>query len=549
MTHTPDNAEFLHYAELLPPRFKQVPAWNDLADAVTKVIERNIDNPRRKLTNVRDSAQYRAGQTLKQVNYLPSQKQNAGLAYDSEGNPVSTDELPTNTIIPSARILKIFSNNSGVAGVQAPLVDYALIEFTLSDGRQVYWNMPVNAPQERSLLIQNAHMLGFDFFNTAITEDDYRRINEFIAMYWPESGTDTFISFISFIKGIRLEAVPLWSYENGTDEFPVLEPKPENAKPAYKGGTWYETSHVELRYNPLTDVLVPGSTEQEFYSTIESLFYYFAPINLVLQRIVAALDLYLEFFVSVAGQEMQVHYAKAAWTYGDWFNQTYIAHGSLAQNIVSGRIRYEWPMLKGANTQGAVLDYTRIETGIVYYEWPVMETPLDYAMGLGVSEEFQLSVRYQWPLMRSENTQGAALDMQFIESRAIRYIPPDIEVLIYRSTNVPAQMLIYTYVNSPFGEINTYLDGMLSKFEIDMCQVDYGSARGTYLFDDTINFADTLYPNRIINSYNGIPVTSMHTIIFGNNERATSFYNDMAGCIALNVVNIFSAKAVSARRL
>lgn len=291
--------EQFNLSKLLTGAFQANPAWKDLADATTEVLTKNVESHRRKLARIRDTVQNRQGDIVNDVYYT------GGRVEDTAGDPIP---LATGTRIPSAKILRIEQNNSARLELG---IDYALIEFTLANGQPAYWRMPMNAPQERSILIDNAKMLGFDFFNTALSDEDYQRLNEYVSLYWPEGGTENFIRFISFLKNISLEMAPLWSKDDGLDEFPILDARDPNDNervPAYLGGEWYQTSHVELRYDPIRDV-DPTETfeiQMAFYREIENLFYLFAPIILVLERIVATITLYWFVYVGTSAHETEI---------------------------------------------------------------------------------------------------------------------------------------------------------------------------------------------------------------------------------------------------
>ena len=138
--------------------------------------------------------------------------------------------------------------------------------------------------QERTIAIRNAKMLGFNYMSDELTNEDVDRISNYVGMYYPKSGTTEMARFLSFVKNTQFEISCLWSqgpdYEQGFHSTPggitVLQEPSVNS--------WYPTSHVEMAY----------SIRHAGFSSLEKLidmFYYLAPIHLVLERMVA----YYEF--------------------------------------------------------------------------------------------------------------------------------------------------------------------------------------------------------------------------------------------------------------
>ena len=329
--------EFLELEKLLTNRMSQVPAWHDLAMSVTKVLEKEIETPRRKLARMRDGLAYRKLETLKHIDYS-----GVGSLYDQNNNLTT---LPIGQHISKAKILKLTLNGESNKIEQ----DYALIEFELENGLLYRWNMPISAPQEKSLVVQNAVMLGFDFFNTELNTEDYHRIQEFIAQYWPQGGTENFIRFISFIKNIKLEMQSLYTYDedDDNDDYRYLETRETIRNPDYQGFSkdWYLTSHVSLSYDPFKDIdettINSLTVQSDFYRTIERIFYYFAPIHLVLERIIAAINLHSDFFTAQAGSSTQYELAKFDWLANNQ-NYTNFMQAVSALNVTYYTAKYKF---------------------------------------------------------------------------------------------------------------------------------------------------------------------------------------------------------------
>ena len=87
---------------------------------------------------------------------------------------------------------------------------------------------------------------------------------------------------MGFIKGIRLNIVPLWAPNDGAPTYTKLVPYNNDPAlgtiPVWQGGTWFPTSSVQIEYN-----IFEGNLNLE---EIKSLFFLMAPIHLVLSRLI-----------------------------------------------------------------------------------------------------------------------------------------------------------------------------------------------------------------------------------------------------------------------
>lgn len=256
-------------SRLLDEIFRDNAVWQSFATKVNDLTKVHVNEPVTKLGNVRDTKTYSRG------DYIDTPLGRGKVAVirrqlpdvDSNGDPTYED----------------------------------LIEIELEGNEAVV--IPIRNVQERPLLIGNAKSIGFDFYSDELDDFDYERVVRFIGAYWPNSGKRQFIDFLSFIKNVRFEMWQLWTKDYGdpdtdstkddylwlerklwrqkavweTDGFDIAEPTPADGS----GGV-YPTSHVELEY----DVITYGMDLD--YRSIVQLFYYLAPIHLVLERFVAA---------------------------------------------------------------------------------------------------------------------------------------------------------------------------------------------------------------------------------------------------------------------
>ena len=298
------GADLFSAVSVLTETMRSNPAWHDLATTVTDVINHQVEEPRRRLARVRDPMRYRKDEIVGDLYYTQGTPTDA-----NTGEPVA---LMPGTKLPSCKILEVIQNTGTLA---KPGSDSMVVEFNLSNGQTVHWTTPINALIERSLLVQTASMLGFDFFNNTLSDNDYHRIITYISQYYPAAGTPQFTNFIGFIKDIKLKSFPLWSIDDGSDTFPLLEQLPHGAQKAVDGGPWYLTSHYELQFNPFRDGVVQDQVEitKATFVDLETLFYLFAPIILVLERIVVAIDMDFKVFLGFGGQELSIFEAKVAY--------------------------------------------------------------------------------------------------------------------------------------------------------------------------------------------------------------------------------------------
>ena len=224
----------------------------ELFTAVSKVITDRVTNSRSQLSSVRDPNIYHRGDWV----------------------DVPGLESPNNRAIVNSIRLGGGPNGSDMVYAQLAGESYGL-EFAIDSNLK-----------EKEVQIAGCKVHGFNYFSDTITQADYARIHEWVEHFWPESGTVNFARFMGFVKNMYIEVDSLWSDEvpadfdtSGKDYYPYLEVDPRGT-PNYLGGSSFLTSHVQLRYdaleNPNPDLL-----------DIFLLFYYIAPIHLVLERIVA----------------------------------------------------------------------------------------------------------------------------------------------------------------------------------------------------------------------------------------------------------------------
>lgn len=153
--------------------------------------------------------------------------------------------------------------------------------------------------QDRKTLVNQSVFVGVDYYSDFITDLEYARIVDYAGSYWKRqnSGEMDFINFIGFIKDMRLSLIQLWTKDQGdfatsndpsVNFYEYLIPendvtdriRMENGEVI---GSQYLTSHVDMTFNVMESPNV-------LFNDLINLFYYFAPIELVLHRIIASFE-------------------------------------------------------------------------------------------------------------------------------------------------------------------------------------------------------------------------------------------------------------------
>lgn len=279
-TRTEKKNEFLN---LLNQRLRENSVWRDLFIATSAVLDDYFNERVTQLSRVRDPQHVHRG------DYLDTPEGRGKVDY----------------------IKKTFNSQTGTLdeiSVEIPGVGSVVV--------------PFRATHERSVLINGARSLGFDYFSDKILDEDYARIYKFVAEYWQESGTEQFVNFMGYVKSMRLEIEQLWTRDKGDNatsddaeisKYAFLEPfDPNTMVPVWEGlingsdidntlphvGLDYPTSHVALAY----DITV--SQVLDVFDLV-NLFYYLAPIHLVLERITATVNVDIPTY---RGHGSQMHY-------------------------------------------------------------------------------------------------------------------------------------------------------------------------------------------------------------------------------------------------
>lgn len=248
MGYSPSNTPFgQSLVGRVNTRFKSNDVLMQLITAGSRVIEDRLVHPRSQLSTIRSPYRYHRGDWITLPNDF-GEGQRAIVNSIRQGGGVNGSDL-------------VFAQ---------PIGQSTGVEFSIGSNLK-----------EKEVQIAGCRFHGFNYFSEMLTREDYARVHAWIEHYWPESGNQNFARFIGFIKNMTLNVHQLWSDEVSPelDYYPYLERTPRGV-PVYEGGISYPTSHVELAYDPVVDPHV--DLIDLFY-----LFYYLAPIHLVLERIVA----------------------------------------------------------------------------------------------------------------------------------------------------------------------------------------------------------------------------------------------------------------------
>lgn len=365
MSVDPPRKMDIEYLRILASEMQNIPAWKEMAEAARQILGAEVDDRRRKLEKIRDSVRHRRGDVLVNLDYEPEPGKpmvDAVTGVPFTGSPEGI-QFRLATVKNVIQNLKVFQMDNTVDYLDV-LVSYK--------GRDYRWLMPFTATQERDILLRNAYMLGFDFFNTKMNDQDLRRLVEFIQIYWNDAGAgQNFMDFIGFVKNQRFDLVPLWTEGRaeapdtpgvpGSFPYPYLEAfDPDLMRSVSTGGRNYLTSHVAIEYDL--------AQFTQFYTInlddLEQLFYYFAPIILVLERVIGYLT--VETTIGIAAATGLVSYDGDLWQLDDTFTTEVPYATASGMTITDGDI---WTM----ETTFSTSLQEALGSGMVIYQHGILE--------------------------------------------------------------------------------------------------------------------------------------------------------------------------------
>lgn len=101
---------------------------------------------------------------------------------------------------------------------------------------------------DRELLIRSLNLVGCPIQDySPFSDEQIFRMLQHLPTYWYSKGSKAVVDFISFVLGVDVEMIPLWSQDYL--EF-YVEGDAAIGNPVYRGGTWYPTSHVQIGFDP-----------------------------------------------------------------------------------------------------------------------------------------------------------------------------------------------------------------------------------------------------------------------------------------------------------
>lgn len=175
----------ISYKDRLTTYLADTPAWSQLAEAMDEVLGQIVNDPARKLANIRDVN-----------NWHP----------------------------------KALEQKHGVA-----ILDGTDRKF---EGDE--WNDP-------TWRVRSAMMLGFNFYNIySLDTDTYDQFIKMAVQFYPEQGTNSWVDFLGFATNSLITVTQLWTIDY-VNFYP--EGNPLIGTPVYAGGEWFPTSHVDIKIN------------------------------------------------------------------------------------------------------------------------------------------------------------------------------------------------------------------------------------------------------------------------------------------------------------
>lgn len=128
---------------------------------------------------------------------------------------------------------------------------------------------------DRETAIKKLNSLGLRLRSTdGLSTLALTRLCANISTYWFGKGSKQFIPFLSYVLGVRLKVVQL--YTNNYVNFLEVG-DPGIGSTIYSGGTWYPTSHVNVYVDPSTMI-------QTDLQSLTDIFFSVVPYTLVVHK-------------------------------------------------------------------------------------------------------------------------------------------------------------------------------------------------------------------------------------------------------------------------
>lgn len=118
--------------------------------------------------------------------------------------------------------------------------------------------------------------------------DDLVRFNRNIGQHWYAKGLGDFIDFLGYCLNVKADMVNLW-----TEDYVTFVPEGQQGTPLWESGTWYPTTHVQVKFDP-------GKYQGFPVVAFLQLFYDIANYNLVIETLISETWLDINCYVALA---------------------------------------------------------------------------------------------------------------------------------------------------------------------------------------------------------------------------------------------------------
>lgn len=144
----------------------------------------------------------------------------------------------------------------------------------------------ISRDTDEAVLRQTCKLIGFDLSSDfyKLSEGDILRIVNQLPLYVEQASNINWNKFLDLVLNSRTDVKYLW-----TKDYQSFHPLPLGMT-IENGGPWYKTTHVEfqielLARQELIDAVFGGKSES-IGKQIQNVFYEYAPITLVVERII-----------------------------------------------------------------------------------------------------------------------------------------------------------------------------------------------------------------------------------------------------------------------
>lgn len=264
------------HVSLLPIPLENNAVFKDLMVAWDLLNHTFVTGPRRRIQNKRNLNLIKVGDFL----VIEKDKERFATArveqirYGDRGLPeLVIDEKRDNNLINEDLIDEVFV-----------FYDTLNAQTGETERRRAIFNMETRI--ERKDLISYVQTVGFNFLSDDLSTEAYWRIAQNVGRYRKESSTYESVKFLSWMINANFEVEALWTADGVTfDRRNVISRQRNNNETEITVGstTYFPTSRMLLKYDAEINPFINLNKMQE-------LFLQQAPINVVLDRILAVIE-------------------------------------------------------------------------------------------------------------------------------------------------------------------------------------------------------------------------------------------------------------------